>query len=146
MTDSEKVEVFIIALVCLIPFIIGLPEYVSIANLVLWSAALLLLQSLVRDLSILWQRKRITEQVETQVREAACFCAESTIGIIGVVVGCALIFTQVGGGASMAALSWSALALIVLSVGYVLKSYVLQWNPWKIVKDPDHLNIVVKWS
>ena len=146
MTKGNKIELIIIALVCLLPFAIKLPTFVSLANLILWSAALLLLQSLVRDLSILWQRKRIAQTVKTKGREAACFCAESTIGIIGIVVGGVLLFVGIGGSINMTTLSWVVLALVVLSLGYFLKSYVLQWNPWKIVKDPDHLNITLKWS
>jgi len=146
MTISEKTEVSIIVLVCLTPFIIGLPNYVSTANLVLWSAALLLVQSLIRDLSVLWQRQQITQSNEPPRKEAACLCAESAIGITGVIIGCALVLARIGGYTYMNALSWSALALAMLSIGYFLKSYVLQWNPWKIVKEPNHLSIVVKWS
>ncbi len=146
MTKGNKIELLIITLVCLMPFAIKLPSIVSTANLILWSAALLLLQSLVRDLSILWQRKPMAQAIETQSREAACFCAESTIGIIGILIGCVLLFAGIGGGTMMTTLSWVVLALVVLSLGYFLKSYVLQWNPWKIVKDPDHLNIIVKWQ
>ena len=146
MTKANKIELLMIAIVCLLPFAIKLPGLVSIANLVLWSAALLLLQSLVRDLTILWQRKRMNQTAKAQGREAACFCAESTVGILGILLGCILLFSRVGGMTTMATLSWFILALTVLSIGYFLKSYVLQWNPWKIVKDPDHLNIIVKWS
>ena len=146
MTKANKIELLVIAFVCLLPFAIQFPDTINIANLVLWSAALLLLQSLVRDLSILWQRKRIDQKIETHSREAACFCAESTIGIIGILIGCILLFARIGGTASMTTLTWFILVVAVLSIGYFLKSYVLQWNPWKIVKDPDHLNIIVKWS
>ena len=146
MSKANKIELLIIAIVSLLPFAIKLPGLVSIANLVLWSAALLLLQSLVRDLTILWQRKRMNQTAKAQGREAACFCAESTVGILGILLGCILLFSRVGGMTTMATLSWFILALTVLSIGYFLKSYVLQWNPWKIVKDPDHLNIIVKWS
>ena len=146
MTKANKIELLMIAIVCLLPFSIQLPGVVNIADLVLWSAALLLLQSLVRDLTILWQRKRMNQSAKAQGREAACFCAESTVGILGILLGCILLFSRVGGMTTMTTLSWFILALTVLSIGYFLKSYVIQWNPWKIVKDPDHLNIIVKWS
>jgi len=97
-------------------------------------------------IELLMQRKRMNQTAKAQGREAACFCAESTVGILGILLGCILLFSRVGGMTTMATLSWFILALTVLSIGYFLKSYVLQWNPWKIVKDPDHLNIIVKWS
>ena len=146
MTKSNKVELALIALVCLLPLLIALPNYVSIAKLTIWSAALLLLQSLIRDLAILWSRRKASEETAAQAREAACFCAESTIGIIGIVVGSILLLSRIGGSIMMTNLAWAFCALVILSIGYLLKGYIIQWKPLKIFKDPNHLDIVVKWS
>jgi len=31
---------------------------------------------------------------------------------------------------------------VVLLSGFLIKDYVIEWNPWKLSKEKDHMNII----
>ena len=41
---------------------------------------------------------------------------------------------------------WSLLAASVMILGFVMKDFVLEWSPFRLRRDKDHLNIVVAWK
>jgi len=150
MTVSEKVEI------CLIPiFGLGfglmaslLSEQVSVGRIFLLASVFLLVQSLIRDLWLLVRDKRKSKShaLKAKAITARCMCVESTIGIIGVIIGLVLLGSNVTIMIMMDYWHWSVLAVLVSSFGFGVKDYVLEWNPWRIRRDKDHMNIVFTWK
>jgi len=117
-----------------------LPEQVPLGRLLLVGSALLLLQGLIRDLSIL-ARKAFSGS-GNQSASAQCMCIESAVGAVGIIVGAGLVAAGVGTLVTMTALSWLGLVASVLIVGLVIKDYVFEWAPWRIRRDKDHMNLI----
>ena len=66
-----------------------LPDRIGAGKLLLWTSALLLLQSLIRDL---WLLARQRHNVKTGLlKKARCMCVESTLGATGIVAGITIL-------------------------------------------------------
>jgi len=146
MTIAEKVEFMLIpvlgAIIWLLP--IGLPEKPDSGRLLLVAAAILLFQGLIRDLCLLRQ-SRLSAKMESPVR-AQCICAESLIGITGVVVGIGMLGSGIDQPVSVSNGTWSLLVMGILVMGYGIKNYAIELNPMRIRRDKDHMNIIFSWK
>jgi hypothetical protein len=117
----------------------ALPHRVALGHAVLAASALLLLQSLVRDLWLLRASAR-----SATPRESSAMCVESVLGMAGVVAGAVASFVA----ATMIDVSRPALALAAFGVvvaGFLLKDWVIERAPWRLRREPDHVNLVVRW-
>jgi hypothetical protein len=114
-----------------------LPANLRIGIACLVAAAALLGQGLLRDL---WQLRQ-TKQAPG--RAMLCMCAESTLGIAGVVAGMVLVGAGIGGQVSLPPLVWTALTGGVLLVGIALRDWVIRLRPIGIVHIPDHGSVRV---
>ena len=113
-------------------------------TLLLWASALLLFQSLVRDV---WLLRRAKQAVQTMpMRKLSCLCVESTVGVTGVVTGIVLLGIGWDHSVIMTRWTWSLLGIITMTIGFIIKDYVFGWNPWRIRRDNDHLSIVFTWK
>ncbi len=146
MSGAEKVEIALIPLVAagfwfMAPY---LPKNVSFGLIVLGASGLLLFQSLMRDVWLLSQTRR--RDRTTPQRAIRCMCAESTAGILGITLGILLL---VGAGShlsiALVPIEWCVLLVGVLGFGFLIKDLVIEASPWRIRRDKDHLNILVKW-
>lgn len=146
MNTLEKIELGLIPLTGFLAYAAAplLPEAPSLGHLMLILSALLLLQSLLRDLAIL-ARRRSAEIAAGPMRTMRCMCVESTVGMTGIVVGAGLFGFGFGGDLAMSPAAWAVAALLTLVLGFAIKDFVLRTTPWRIVRDPDHVNIVVSW-
>jgi len=120
------------------------PFNIQIANLVLLFSGLLLLQSLLRDISILFIQRKVL--YSTPPRVVPCMCFESAIGITGVLTGVGLIGLGTALTIKMGQIQWTLSVTAITITGFLIKDLVFQWNPWKIYKEKDHLNIVFSWK
>jgi hypothetical protein len=118
-----------------------LPQSISVGRLTLYLSALVLAQSLVRDLYLLSQKHK--EGAEAAAGQ--CMCIESTVGGVGIIAGALLILLATSASISMTATVWAIAILFTTLVGFGVKDYVFGWNPWRIEKDRDHMNIIFKW-
>lgn len=118
-------------------------SHISAANLVLLFSGLLLLQSLIRDLSILFIRRNIAH---TPSRTVRCMCVESTVGVTGVLLGVSLIGLGVSATIAMDQIRWTLVFFITTGIGFLVKDLIFQWCPWKVRREKDHLNIVFSWK
>jgi hypothetical protein len=145
MTRAEKIELGLIAAtgVGLSVFASARPPQVELGNLVLYASALLLLQSLLRDIWLLIKARSATPGSSRRV--ARCMCAESTVGITGIAIGTALVGFGLGKPIVMSAWTWGVQAVLVLMIGFLIKDYVVESGPWRIRRDSDHVNILVRW-
>ncbi len=120
------------------------PEMIAVGRLLLVAPSLLLLQSLIRDLWLL-ARQRRSEQT-SPVKAVRCICIESTIGVTGIIIGSTLLSIGAGQLISMSEWSWSGLIILILSCGFLIKDYILEWNPWRVRREKDHMNIAFTWK
>lgn len=146
MQRSEEVELTLILLTIIACWIISpaFPTQLQAGNLLLYASALLLLQSLIRDLWLLSTIKRRLKPITK--KSARCMCIESTVGIIGIATGAMLLGFNTDTSITMHEWLWSTLVIVVLSFGFLVKDYVLEWSPWRIRRDKNHLNIVFTWK
>lgn len=121
-----------------------LPEHIELGRLMLGASALLLFQSLIRDLWLLAKARRNPQPSPPRV--ARCMCVESMVGITGIVVGLTLFGWRIGKPVSMGRWNWSIIVMLVMGAGFVMKDYVLETKPWRLRRDPNHLNIIVRWK
>ena len=144
MRTQEWVELALIAALVIAVYLFAttlLGAQLTIGRLTLYLSALLLGQSLVRDLYLITQKS----EAHGEPAAAQCMCIESTVGGLGIVVGALLMLLLTDGLVTLSPGAWTAAVLVTLLVGFFIKDYVFGWNPWRIEKDRDHINIIFKW-
>jgi hypothetical protein len=146
MTRAEWIELMVILVVSAASWLMW--SYFS-SPMPLWQvvigfSVLLLAQSLLRDLTILFRRRHAV--TDESLKEAQCFCLESTLGITGIVAAIALV----GVSSSMRIVfqRWEFILAIAgtLVLDFLIKDLVISWNPWAIRCEKDHLNLIVRWK
>jgi hypothetical protein len=145
MTTAEKIELTLIPIVGICLWLIAsfLPDRMSIGSLLIDTSALLLLQGFFRDLWLLSQQKKTSPDLQ---RKMQCMCAESTFGMTGILFGIILLGVGIDLAVPMPQWGWSVLVMIVMTIGFLIKDYVIEWNPFRIYKDLDHINIIFTWK
>jgi hypothetical protein len=146
MTRAEWIEVIVISIVVAgsWPARLLFPSTMQLWQVVLDLAALLLAQSLVRDIAIL-MRQRYSKPAGPQ-KETQCFCMETTVGVTGMVAAAALAGL---GNSAILAFRWWEFSLAIagtLAVGFLIKDLVISWNPLGVRREKDHLNLIVRWK
>jgi hypothetical protein len=145
MTRAEQLELALVPLLGVAAGLLGnrLSASVTVGALLLAASCLLLLQGLVRDLWRLSQRRR--EVTSGPVRTALCLCAESTVGVAGVVAGLALLGSPIGAAVPLNPMIAGGLTAGVLAFGFAIRDLVVEARPFRIRRERDHLNLVVGW-
>jgi hypothetical protein len=143
MKTREKVELALIAVTGAAAW--GgrafLPDRLPWGEVALYSSALLLGQSLVRDLYLKYGAPKVKPGPDAKVQRNL-MCLESTIGLAGIVAGVGLLLALPDWRLRMPGWLWPALALGVGAFGFLIKDLVLDWRRGKIRVDPDHQNII----
>ena len=118
MRGAEKLELALIPIVSTGAWLMGdhLPDRFTSGRLLLMLSALLLLQSLVRDLWLL----RSAASSETP-RTMVCLCAESGIGMLGILIGAALMLSGWQFNLEMTSGHWAVLMAATLGLGFAIK-------------------------
>lgn len=142
MRPEEKVEMVLIPLVAAGVWLLAplLPARIGAGNLVLVCSGTLLLQSLVRDLVLLVRARR--EGKHEAGPAVRCMCVESVLGVTGVLAGAAALGAGLSQVVPMGAAAWALVVATVTSAGFAIKDLVFEWNPWRLRRDKDHMNIV----
>ena len=145
MTTAEKIELALIPIIGIGFWLIAsfFPDRMSIGSLLINTSALLLLQGFFRDLWLLSQQKKTSPDLQ---RKMQCMCAESTFGMTGILLGIILLGVGIDLAVPMPQWGWSVLVMVVMTVGFAIKDYVIEWNPFRLYKDIDHINIVFTWK
>ena len=145
MTHAERTELALIPVAAATTWTLAarLPTAPGVGTLLLVGAVLLLLQGLLRDLWLLWRRR--TAPPAGQPRRMACLCLESTLGSTGVLAGLVVLGSGLPWRLALPAWGWGLLVGGVLALGFAIKDVVIALRPLRVVRDPDHLNIVVGW-
>ena len=121
-----------------------LPSPTPFWLMVLCVSALLLLQSLVRDVAILLRSRRAP--TTDPGREAQCFCLESTVGLTGVIAGAALVGLGSSARVTISHFAFSLAVAATMALSFGIKDLVITWNPLGLRQDKDHLNLIVRWK
>ena len=146
MTKAEISELFLIPLAGACAWLVGtwLPNSIGVGSLLLASSVLLLLQGLLRDIWLLFQRKTAQQSGERQ--KLLCMCVESTVGVSGVVAGLVVLGSALDWPVPMTPWLWGLLAIAVLILGFAVKDLIFEFRPFRVRRDKDHLNIVFSWK
>ena len=146
MTRLEKMEVALIPVVGVATYLLAykLPAQISLGHLLLTASVMLLLQSLLRDLLLLAKTKRSVS--EHTAKTARCMCLESTVGMTGVLAGIGVLGLGISNTLIMNNVGWSALIMVMLTSGFLIKDWLIESRPWRLVRDKDHLNIIFTWK
>jgi len=146
MTRAEQVELTLVPVLGAVVGLLGdrLPTSASIGALLLVASCLLLLQGLVRDLWLLSQHRK--QGTGGPARTALCLCAESTVGVAGVVAGLALLGSPIGAAVPLNPLLASGLTAGVLAFGFAIRDVIVEARPFRLKRESGHLNIVVGWT
>ena len=121
----------------------ALPRQMSVGNTLLMFSALLLLQSLIRDFSILFFRRKTSAPAALKTMQ--CLCVESAIGMTGVLAGAGILGLGIAQQVQIDKFTWGISVACLVGVGFAIKDFVIQANPWRIFRDKDHLNIGFSW-
>ncbi len=143
MSRFEKTELFIILVFSISSWFFAsfLPNQMTVGNLVLTVSALLLLQSLIRDLFLIKQLKRKA----SQSKEMRCMCLESIVGMTGVILGASVVGVGISQLVTINKMTWALLITLTMVISFLIKDLVVHSKPWRITRDKDHLNILVTW-
>lgn len=140
MTGLEKGEALAIPLVSAAAWYLAphLPSNLAVADMMIALSVVVLVQSLVRDLLLIARRK----PDKTKVVEAQCLCVESAVGVLGLLVGLLLLIAGATDPTPIPLWGWPLGIGLTMLATFVIKDYVFEWSPWRLRRDPDHLNIV----
>ncbi len=146
MTRAEWIEVLAIAAVTTASCIAAklFPSTMPLWQIVLGASALLLAQSLVRDVAILLRSRHSAANVPR--KEAPCFCLESTVGATGVVAGAVL--AGLGSSMQVAVGRWNFVLAVAgtMALGFAIKDLVISWKPFGVRREKNHLKLIVRWK
>jgi hypothetical protein len=146
MTRAEWIELLAIVVVTTAgcPAAKFFPSTMLLWKIVLGASALLLTQSLVRDVAILFRSRRPASSEPR--KEAQCFCLESTVGATGVVAGALL--AGLGSSTQLAIRRWDFVLAIAgtMLLGFAIKDLVISWKPFGVRREKNHLKLIVRWK
>lgn len=145
----SKVEIIELSLIVIISLfmifgVFSFPTKIVFYQLVLVLSVIWFLQSLLRDVCILYKTKN-TQQV-SEKRIASCFCIESTIGILGVLLGIVLSLFLNSYMVELTQWHWIVLVTLVLIMSFLTKDYVIELKSFRIYKEKNHMNIIFGWK
>lgn len=145
MTRAERLELALIPLAAAAAWGMAarLPDAPGLGDPLLAGAVLLLLQGLLRDLWLLWRRRTLA--ATAQPRRMPCLCLESALGTTGVLAGLVVLGSGLPWRIALTAWGWGLLVGAVLALGFAIKDLVIALRPLRLVRDADHLSIVVGW-
>lgn len=143
MTRLEKIELAVIAVSAMGSSLIHdyTPPTVSLGQGFIWIAALMFIQSLIRDLAFIADKANHT----IGARPQSCFCFETLISSSVLLIGFLLFFSP-----SPVVLEISKPTFIfavgsVLVIGFLIKDLVFTWRPLGVRREKNHMDIIVKW-
>jgi hypothetical protein len=141
MTTREKVELLLICILAAAAWFFApkLPQKLAIGEVVLAASVFLLGQGLLRDL---WIKYVVKPAAPAEPRRIVCMCMESTVGVVGVSAGGAILLCGIRSSVALPGIFWPLLILIVGAVGFAIKDFVIDWKTWKVHREKDHQSVI----
>lgn len=133
------IELSLIVFVTLIVwFFSGLaPERLSVGGIIIFSAGVMFIQSLIRDL---WIKLGVKNDIPEE-NIGRCMCLESTLGTVVLALG---IFFSIFGASIMVSIKplfWPILVLALLIFDFLIKDFIVEWTKFRIRRVPNHATI-----
>ena len=144
-TEIGELIAIVMTLVCLALLSTYFPSLIKVSTLILTVAVTLLFQGLLRDLWYLWL-KRSAKSQDIDAIYKRCMCLESVLGLSLVVVGLMALGIGINTTIVVAQNILIGVFAAVLIGGFLIKDYVVSWNPWRIYQEKDHMNIIFSWK
>jgi len=146
MTRAEWIELALVAVVAAASSQTAqfFQPAIPLWQIVLGLSALVLAQSLVRDVAILIRQRRTKSSAPKEIVQ--CFCLESTIGATGVAAGAALVGLGVARQFTVSPWKISVAVAATMILGLVIKDLVISWKPPRVRREKDHVNLLVRWK
>jgi hypothetical protein len=146
MTRAEWIELLLLSAVAATGWICWpqFPAALPLWQIVLGASALLLAQSLVRDVAILFRSRR--PAANEPRKEAQCFCLESTVGLTGVIAGLALFSLGSSHPITLNRREFLIAIAGTMLLCFLIKDIVISWKPFGLRREKDHLNLIVRWK
>lgn len=143
MKTAHKIELALIALTMMTTAVLHqrLPQRMETGFFILTMGLIFLVQSLMRDLWLL-SRKR---DVSKPARTIRCMCLETGVGIIPIIISAIMMFGGFSRSIKIHYWVWMLSVPATMLTCFWLKDYVFEWNPWRIQRDDDHINIIFTW-
>ena len=146
MADKLELGIIIFVSIGLYLLDVGAPSQVYFGLGVVWLAAIIFIQSLIRDLSIMARKSASHRKTTKQkVSESRCLCMESVVGIGVLLIGFLLIFAGNATLISVDGILKSVIVFVVLVLGFSIRNLVVFLKPLRIRSEKEHMNIIVKW-
>jgi len=142
---AEKTELCIIPS-CILLAWLALPRVglqVALGEIIAGFSLVILLQGLVRDLWLLRQARRQANAAPT--RAVRCMCVESALGITGVLGGFGLAGLGLSQPVFVNGLELARCLGAALVTGFLLKDFVFEWLPFRIYREANHAQVIVRW-
>lgn len=128
---------------------------ISLGQLMLYCAAFLLLQGLIRDLYVYFSIRKTkqalkplhtpksSQEPKPLVKsKATCICLESSVGVLVILCGALMILTRLDVLITVSPWQWVAILSLIVIAGFVLKDWVLHWQPIKLAREKNHANVI----
>ena len=146
LNKTRWIEPVLIAFVCLTVATSDYqwPTELSVGHFVLVVSLFFMVQTLARDLVLLYKLKTSPNPEDT-IREGKCFCVESVLGTVVLLLGIGLFVAGAGGHIVLDNTIWLVTITLTMIANYLLRDYVFSWQPFRIYRDPNHLNIVPRF-
>jgi hypothetical protein len=119
-----------------------LPAQMEAGYILVSLALVFLIQSLIRDLLIL-SEKKASEEAQ---RVARCICLESSIGFIPIIVAAILISAGLRTPVDLPIWFWPSAVGTTLLLCFLIRDYVIDLKTGRLRREKDHVNIVFKWN
>src|SRR5262245_48252220 len=105
MTTREKVELLLICIVAGAAWFLAakLPQKLAVGEVVLAASVFLLGQGLLRDL---WIKYVVKPAAPAEPRRIVCMCMESTVGVVGVTAGAAILLCGIRSSVQLPNVFW----------------------------------------
>lgn len=110
---------------------------ISYGTVLCYAAGLILGQGLIRDLALIVKR-RVKGEAKTEGARLKCLCAESSLGLLVIVLGCAMLFLGIEKSVSFHQWGLTGTAFGIMVLGFLIKDYVVI-----VRKEKDHQNLII---
>lgn len=109
----------------------------SYGTLLCYAAGLILSQGLIRDLSLIVKR-RLKGEAKAEGARLKCLCAESSLGILVILLGSAMLFLGIEKSVTLSRWALTATVFGIMILGFLIKDYVVI-----VRKEKDHQNLII---
>lgn len=146
MADKLELGIIVFVSIGLYLFDVGAPSQVYFGLAVVWLAAIIFIQSLIRDLSIMVRKSVLhRKNARQKASESRCLCMESVLGVSVLLSGFLLMFAGNATLISVDGILKSVIVFVVLVLGFSMRNLVVFLKPLRIRSEKEHMNIIVKW-